>query len=126
MKAYLNVLTNEVEAQRIRREATRRAHAEAASVAAREKLVPLDDRLARLLSTIPVEVQREGPSITALQAQLRARGRGHTRCHVGELGEALRRRGWARVRRWDGGTSGFQALWYPKLPTADANYPSTN
>ena len=112
MNAYLNVLNSEVEAQRINRDAAQVAQADAASIAAREKLIPLDDRLARVVASIPAEVQREGLPITALQAQLRARGRGHSRCHVGELGEALRRLGFVRRRRWRG--ESFQALWYPK------------
>ena len=35
----------------------------------------LEDRLTRLLATIPMEVQREGLSIAALQASLRGRRR---------------------------------------------------
>lgn len=66
---------------------------------AKAKLAPLDERLGRLLSTIPREIQAEGLALTALQGQLRARGRGHSRCHAGELGGALRRTGFARERR---------------------------
>lgn len=89
-------------------------HAEqerAAEQAAREKLVPLQVRVARLIETIPPAVQAEGLSLLALQAQLRARGRGHSRCHVGELGDALRKLGFTRERRWSGGVDGFQAVW---------------
>ena len=81
--------------------------------AARERLTPLGARLARLLASIPREIQVEGLSLTALQGQLRARGRGHSRCHAGELGEALRRAGFVRERRWRGDAAGFRALWYP-------------
>ena len=42
-----------------RRRASREAKAAAEADAARERLTPLDDRLARLLATIPTEVQRE-------------------------------------------------------------------
>ena len=45
------------------------------------------------------------------QVQLRARGRGHARCHVGELGRALRAAGYERRRQWRG-DAGFQALWF--------------
>lgn len=113
MKAYLNALMNELDVQRIRREEAQKAQVSAAASAARDRLAPLDDRLARLLASIAVEVQREGLSITALQAQLRARGRGHSRCHVGELGEALRRLGFYRERRWRSSEHGFCALWFP-------------
>ena len=37
-------------------------------------------------------------------------GRGS--CHPGELGAALRRRGFVRQRDWSG-ADGFRALWYP-------------
>jgi hypothetical protein len=78
--------------------------------AARERLTPLEDRLARLLATIPIEIQREGLSLSSLQTSLRGRWRGN--CHPGELGSALRRLGFKRERRWyDEG--GFRALWYP-------------
>jgi hypothetical protein len=52
----------------------------AATQAVRERLTPL----ARLLNTIPIEIQREGFSLASLQASLRGRHRGN--CHPGELG----------------------------------------
>jgi hypothetical protein len=76
---------------------------------ARERLTPLEDRLSRLLGTIPVEIQREGLSLAALQTSLRGRWRGA--CHPGELGTALRRLGFERRRGWKKG-SGFSALWH--------------
>ena len=57
--------------------------------AARVRLTPLEDRLTRLLATIPAEVQREGLSLSVLQASLRGRSRGN--CHPGELGNAMRK-----------------------------------
>ena len=78
----------------------------AATQATRERLTPLEERLSRLLATIPGEIQREGLSLASLQASLRGRWRGN--CHPGELGTALRRLGFER--RWlDEG--GFCALW---------------
>jgi hypothetical protein len=82
----------------------------AATKAARERLTPLEERLSRLLATIPVEVRREGLSLASLQASLRGRWRGA--CHPGELGTALRKLGFKRERRWHDG-AGFYALWYP-------------
>jgi hypothetical protein len=76
---------------------------------ARERLTPLDDRLARLLATIPIEVQHEGLSLSSLQASLRGRSRG--KCHPGELGAALRRLGFERRRDWSS-VEGFRAMWY--------------
>ncbi len=113
MNAYIAELNRGVEAERIRREAAQRAQAEAAASVSRAKLAPLDVRVARLIAAVPPEVQRDGLSLQDLQVQLRGRGRGHSGCHVGELGEAMRRLGFRRKRRWDGGPAGYRALWYP-------------
>jgi hypothetical protein len=48
------------------------------------------------MTTIPIEVQREGLSLASLQASLRGRWRGN--CHPGELGTALRKLGFKRER----------------------------
>lgn len=106
MSAYLAGLAATVEAQHAQ-EAERKRRLEAA---ARERLTPLEVRLSRLLATIPAEVQREGLSLAQLQASLRGRWRGH--CHPGELGEALRKLGFVRDRRWRAG-EGFRARWHP-------------
>lgn len=98
-------------AQRESEQAQRKEEKRAtANVVARERLTPLEDRLARLLATIPPEIQREGLSLPTLQDSLRGRWRGN--CHPGELGAALRKLGYQRARRWQGG-AGFRALWYP-------------
>jgi len=78
----------------------------------RVRLTPLEDRLARLLATIPVEVRRQGLSLSSLQASLRGRARGS--CHPGELGNAMRKLKYVRRRNWRGDAGGFRALWYPK------------
>ena len=113
MLYFASQLKADAEARRAKRQAERDEKARGEAEAARERLTPLDERLARLLASIPREVQAE-VSLTALQGQLRARGRGHSRCHAGELGEALRRAGFVRERRWRGDAEGFRALWYPK------------
>lgn len=105
MSAYINHLNAAVAIEQARRE----EQARAAAQAVRERLTPLEDRLARFLATIPVELQREGLSLPALQAALRGRRRGN--CHPGELGAALRKLGFTRRRQWRGGTV-FSALWY--------------
>jgi len=78
---------------------------------ARDRLTPLETRLEKLLSTIPIELQREGLSLNTLQASLRGRWRGT--CHPGELGAALRKLGFIRERRWSGDDGAFKALWFP-------------
>jgi hypothetical protein len=105
MKAYLAELhrmTDEINA----------CHAEQQSEvvqATRERLTPLEDRLARVLATIPPTLQCEGLSLASLQAALKGRWRGH--CHPGELGAALRKLGFERTRQWRG-TTGFRAVWH--------------
>ena len=97
--------------------AIRQAEAGQASeaTAARDRLVPLDVRLTRLLTTIPLAVQREGLSLPSLRTMLKGRRRGG--CHPGELGTALRKLGWVRKRCWRGNDGeGFAARWHP--PTA--------
>lgn len=79
--------------------------------AARDRLTPLEDRLARLLATIPEEVQREGLSLPSLQKALKGHWRGS--CHPGALGAALRKLGYERRRNWRG-RDGFSARWYPQ------------
>ena len=83
--------------------------------AARERLTPLDDRLKRQLSTVPLEVQLEGLSLASLQVMLRGRWRGAAQ--AGQVGRALRRLGWVRRRSWQRGAEGFSAIWYPPRPS---------
>ena len=104
MSVYIAELNALITSQQAQSADDHRAEADAA----RERLKPLEDRLARVLATIPVEVQRDGLSLAALQAQLRGRWRGS--CHPGDLGAALRKLGFTRRRSWRG-NEGFQALW---------------
>lgn len=98
MSAYVRSLNAMVDAARARQEAESGEKARAEAQAAREKLVPLDVRLSRLLATIPAEVQAEGLSLETVRKMLRgAKGRG---AHAGEVGDALRRLGYVRERRW--------------------------
>jgi hypothetical protein len=101
---YLKESSATVASKQGRREEKNRAHIRAA----RERLTPVEERLARVLATIPVELQREGLSLASLQTSLRGRWRGN--CHSGELGTALRKLGFTRHRQWHG-ESGFRAVW---------------
>jgi hypothetical protein len=103
---YIQQLNAGVERNRARREEKKRAEIQAAQ----ECLTPLHERLSRLLATIPIEIQREGLSLASLQSSLRGRSRGN--CHPGDLGNALRKLGFTRRRRWHG-EGGFKALWFP-------------
>ena len=104
MSAYIKALNGAVAAEHDQKT----DHQTEAAHAARARLTPLEDRLARLLATIPVDAQHEGLSLPALQAALRGRWRGS--CHPGELGAALRKLGFSRVRRWSTDAS-FSTIW---------------
>jgi hypothetical protein len=105
VSAYIRSLQKSLEAELEARQAEKER---VAAEAARSRLAPLEERLARCLSSIPIEVQREGLSLPALQASLRGRHRGN--CHPGELGRALRKLGFRRERRWRSDI-GFAAVW---------------
>jgi hypothetical protein len=104
----MSQLRADTEARRAEQQARQEERARAEAKAVRERLTPLDDRLTRLLATIPIEVQREGLALPALQASLRGRSRGN--CHPGELGRALAKAGFERTRDWRG-VDGFRARW---------------
>lgn len=76
----------------------------------RERLTPLEDRLAKLLTTIPPEIKNQGLSLPAIRNMLAGKWRG--KCHPGELGIALRRLGYERRRNWSQGSQSFRALWF--------------
>ena len=75
-----------------------------------ERLTPLEDRLAKLLATMPTEIKSQGLSLPAIRTMLAGKWRG--KCHPGELGMALRRLGYERRRNWSDGIQSFCALWY--------------
>jgi hypothetical protein len=104
MSAYIAALNAAIAIEQSQRAERDRV----ATQAARERLTPLEERLARLLATIPSEIQREGLSLSSLRASLRGRWRGN--CHPGELGAALRKAGFKRERRWHA-DAGFRAVW---------------
>ena len=112
MKVWLAQIQAEAKADNDKRQAERDEKARAEAVAARVRLTPLEDRLVRLLATIPIEVQREGLSLSSLQPSLRGRSRGN--CHPGDLGNAMRKLQYVRRRDWRGEAAAFRALWYPK------------
>jgi hypothetical protein len=109
MSLYIQELNAALAANQARRAKQRAERELAAAQAVHERLTPLEERLRRLLSTIPIEVQREGLSLASLQSSLRGRWRGN--CHPGDLGDALRKLGFTRQRRWHD-EGGFRALWY--------------
>jgi hypothetical protein len=107
-KRWMCQVIADAEARRVKEQARREERARAEVEAVRVRLTPVDERLGRLLATIPVELQREGLSLSTLQASLRGRWRGNA--HPGEIGRALRRLGFERRRNWRG-ADGFRAVW---------------
>lgn len=71
------------------------------------------ERTRNLVSSIPVDQQECGLSLSELQVRLKGR-KGKT-CHPGELAECLRKLGFKRERQWRDSCDGFQARWYPKF-----------
>ena len=108
---YIRQLQARDEADRARQAAAVELNRKAEAHAARDRLRPLDDRLVRLLATIPASVQRDGLSLLALAGLLRGRRGGAAQ--TGALGLALRRAGWTRKRGWSEGEDGFLSRWFP-------------
>jgi hypothetical protein len=103
--AYIADLNAKCERDNAKREQERHATLQVV----RAKITPLEDRLARHLANIPIELQREeGLSLASVQVALR--GRRGTHAHAGEIGAALRKLGFERKRNWRGG-EGFKAVW---------------
>ena len=111
MSAYIRTLNASLDAGHAEYEALHAEKARVEAQAGRERLVPLNIRLKKLLESIPAEVQAEGLSLETIRTMLRgAQGRA---AHAGTLGEALRRLGYGRERRWRAAEGAFKALWYP-------------
>jgi hypothetical protein len=107
MSAYIATLRAAVEREQARHD----EEAQVAKQAAAELLAPLENRLARVLQSIPIEIQRDqGLSLSSLRILLRGRQGGN--CHCGELGEALRKLKFERRRDWSGSSGGFHTRWY--------------
>jgi hypothetical protein len=106
VSAYISSLNAAVAREQARRD----EQARIAKQATVESLTPLEDRLARVLERIPIEAQQEGLSLASLRVLLRGRQGGN--CHCGELGEALRKMGFERLRDWTGRGGGFHTRWY--------------
>jgi hypothetical protein len=112
MSTYIDSVRAQSETQISNKLATREASNQKSEAEWTERLTPLEDRLAKLLATIPTEIKSQGLSLPAIRSMLAGKWRG--KCHPGELGIALRRLGYERHRNWSAGTQSFCALWFPK------------
>ncbi|MEF8768850.1 MAG: hypothetical protein ABTS16_05765 [Candidatus Accumulibacter phosphatis] len=94
-------------------EQARRAEQDKQHATWKERLTPLDQRLAKLLAVIPESIKAEGLSIDVLRVQLA--GRFAQTSRACDVAAALRKLGWTRKRCWRGDESpqGFRATWHP-------------
>jgi len=77
----------------------------------REISSPLEDRLKRLIASIPESEQNKPRPLDWFRTRLRGvEGRG---AHAGQLADVMRSIGWKRKRAWSERESGFNSLWYP-------------
>ena len=123
MKSYLNELNAHAATLRTQ-DAVKQAQ-QAKEAAERDRRTSLDDRLKHLLGTIPPEIQDQGLSIVSVQVMLRTPGSERSCCTAGQLGDALRRLGFVRERRWRDGRSSFRALWRKRQVRTSIGTPST-
>ena len=110
MRTYLETVQEHSEAQVANNLSKREKIKTQAITQWTERLTPLEERLAKLLATIPTELKSQGLSLPAIRTMLAGKWRGT--CHPGELGVALRRLGYERRRNWSDGSQSFCALWY--------------
>ena len=110
MSTYMDSVRAQCEANIANKLANREASKQQTEAEWQERLTPLEERLAKLLATIPPEIKNQGLSLPAIRTMLAGKWRG--KCHPGELGAALRRLGFQRRRNWSDGTQSFSALWF--------------
>jgi len=111
MTTYMDSVRAQCEDQISNKLAIREACNQQADSEWRERLTPLEERLAKLLANIPTEIKSQGLSLPAIRKLLAGKWRGN--CHPGELGFALRKLGFQRRRNWSSCSQSFSALWFP-------------
>jgi hypothetical protein len=110
MRSYRDSIIARCAEQDAQRQAKRDAEAKVATDRWSDRLTPLEDRLAKLLSSVPKPVLDRGLSLEALRRMLSGKWRGNA--HPGELGTALRKLGFSRHRDWSDAAGGFRAKWF--------------
>jgi len=114
-RSYLDQLREHAEEQRRIHDLEREAEAQAnlvASIQAIKRTKPLEQQITELMATLPPQVRNRPWSMAELVKQLS--GKYRDRPHAQNVGEALRRLGWRRVRLWRDGADG-QRVWIPIL-----------
>lgn len=80
---------------------------------------PLDEQITELMRTLPPQLRDRPWSMGELVQRLT--GKYRERPHAQRVGEALRRLGWRRERRWEKGFDGVR-VWIPARTTGPGNY----
>ncbi len=78
-----------------------------------ERSWSLDQQLLDMTRTLPAQLLDRPWSMAELV--MRLRGKYRDRPHAQQVGDALRRLGWRRVRLWGVGAEG-RRVWLPRLP----------
>jgi hypothetical protein len=112
-QTYSEKLRAEYEEQKRLRKIQQEAEAYAKLAQALEQIKrtkPLEDQITGLMRTLPPELRNRPWSMAELVNQLT--GKYRDRPHPQQVGQALRRLGWQRERRWENGYDGVR-VWLP-------------
>jgi transposase len=111
LRNYVENLRAEVDRLNRVREIERQAEA-AAKLAESIRLIkrgkPLDEQISELMRSLPPALRDRPWTMAELVQQLN--GRYRDRPHAKQVGDALRRLGWTRIRLWSNGADG-QRVW---------------
>jgi transposase len=76
-----------------------------------KRVKPLDQQITELMNTLPAQLRNRPWSMAELVQRLT--GKYRARPHPQQVGDALRRLGWKRERRWGKGFDGVR-VWVPR------------
>jgi hypothetical protein len=112
-QTYIEKLRAEYEEQKRLRKIQQEAEANAKLAQALKQIKrtkPLEDQITELMRTLPPELRNRPWSMAELVNQLT--GKYRDRPHPQQVGQALRRLGWQRERRWENSYDGVR-IWLP-------------
>lgn len=117
MQRYIDQLRAQTEEQRRVRDLEREADAKAklaASIQTIKRTKPLEEQIMELMRTLPPQLRDRPWSMADLVQRLS--GKYRDRPHAQQIGDALRRLGWHRERRY--GLYEGVRVWIPNKPVA--------
>lgn len=83
-----------------------------AEVEAFDRMLPVAQRIDRVLADIPPAIARKGVALATIQQRLKGRTTGHA--HPGEVSAALLKKGWTKRQHNELRSTGQRiTLWYP-------------